>query len=144
MGNFFNNLNNKLATFMIGRNGSDKLGRWCLGAAIVLACINIIIPNIACSVLSYALLAYCIYRMFSTNTVARAQENEKFESLLSRNKDAGKGQNSDSVNKPMKKDTATTVYFTCDNCGQSLSVPKGKGTLKVTCPKCKHQTTIKS
>ena len=131
MGNFFNNLNNKLATFMIGRNGSDKLGRWCLGAAIVLACINIIIPNIACSVLSYALLA-------------RAQENEKFESLLSRNKDAGKGQNSDSVNKPMKKDTATTVYFTCDNCGQSLSVPKGKGTLKVTCPKCKHQTTIKS
>lgn len=144
MGNFFNNLNNKLATFMIGRNGSDKLGRWCLGAAIVLACINIIIPNIACSVLSYALLAYCIYRMFSTNTVARAQENEKFESLLSRNKDAGKGQNSDSVNKPMKKDMATTVYFTCDNCGQSLSVPKGKGTLKVTCPKCKHQTTIKS
>ncbi len=82
--------------------------------------------------------------MFSTNTVARAQENEKFESLFNRNKDAGKGQNSGSVNKPMKKDTATTVYFTCDNCGQSLCVPKGKGTLKITCPKCKHQTTIRS
>ena len=144
MGNFFNNLNNKLATFMIGRNGSDKLGRWCLGAAIVLACINIIIPNIACSVLSYALLAYCIYRMFSTNTVARAQENEKFESLFNKIKGNGRNQTTSNTYKSTKKDTATTVYFTCDNCGQSLSVPKGKGTLKVTCPKCKHQTTIKS
>lgn len=144
MGNFFNNLGDKLSTFMIGRNGSDKLGRWSLGIAIALSCVNIFLPNIVCSMLSYALLAYCIFRMFSTNIAARQQENEKFESLFNRNGSASRNQGSTNTGKPMKKDTDKTLYFTCDNCGQSLSVPKGKGTLKITCPKCKHQTTIRS
>lgn len=153
MRNLFENLNAKLASFMIGRNGSDKLARWSLGIALVLACINIIMPNIICSVLSYALLFYCLFRMFSKNTSARESENEKFESLFDRANRTGKDRkrNGDASkvsagksDPKAKKTNASTVYFTCDNCGQSLSVPKGKGTLKVTCPKCKHQTTIKS
>ncbi len=41
-------------------------------------------------------------------------------------------------------DEVNTVYFTCSNCGQRLSVPRGKGTLRVTCPKCHLVTTVKS
>lgn len=37
-----------------------------------------------------------------------------------------------------------TLTFTCSQCGQSLSVPKGKGMLKITCPKCGNQTIKKS
>ncbi len=39
---------------------------------------------------------------------------------------------------------SNTLTFTCSQCGQSLSVPKGKGMLKVTCPKCGNQTIKKS
>lgn len=37
-----------------------------------------------------------------------------------------------------------TLTFKCSKCGQSLSVPKGKGMLKITCPKCGNQTIKKS
>lgn len=162
MGNFFNSMNDKLNQLMIGRNGSDKLARWSLGIAVALTIINMFLPNIICSVASYALLAYCLFRMFSRNIDAREEENEKFENLFSRFRgktsrnrsnstgtsnasgSAGASNTSKTHASSARKNTATTLYFTCDACGQSLSVPKGKGTLKVTCPKCKHQTTIKS
>ena len=152
MGNFFYKLNERLSEFMSGRNGSDKLARWCLGAAIVLTLVNMIFPNVVCFMLSYALLFYCIYRMFSRNVSARQEENAKFEGFLDRfkgNRSKGgsstsTGQKGSASSDKTRAKSSTTVYFTCDECGQSLSVPKGKGTLKVTCPKCKHQTTIKS
>lgn len=131
---FFNNLNDKMMNFMVGRNGTDRLARWCLGGAVVLTIINMIIPNIVLMLLSYALLIYCIFRVFSRNVAARQAEEAKFDSLFSRSKNA----------KTKFENRKTTVYFNCEECGQSLSVPKGKGKLKITCPKCKHQTTIKS
>ena len=30
----------------------------------------------------------------------------------------------------------TTCYFKCEQCKTMLSVPKGKGEIRVTCPKC--------
>ena len=35
-------------------------------------------------------------------------------------------------------------YFKCKNCKQEIKVPKGKGTIKVTCPKCGEKTIQKS
>lgn len=35
-------------------------------------------------------------------------------------------------------------FFICEECGQRLTVPKGKGKLKVTCPKCGHVTMRES
>ena len=36
--------------------------------------------------------------------------------------------------KKMWKGRKTTAYLKCPNCGQMLSVPKGKGKIRVTCP----------
>lgn len=135
---FFNNLNDKMMNFMVGRNGVDKLARWCLGGAVVLTIVNMIVPNIFLMLLSYLLLFYCLFRTFSKNVSARQAENEKFENLFSRTK------SKTTSAKTKFEHRKTTVYFKCEECGQSLSVPKGKGKLKVTCPKCSHQTTIKS
>ena len=35
-------------------------------------------------------------------------------------------------------------YFKCSNCKQTLRVPRGKGKLSITCPKCKNVMIKKS
>ena len=36
-------------------------------------------------------------------------------------------------------DRKTHRYYKCKNCGQKLRVPKGRGKIKITCPKCHNQ-----
>ena len=35
-------------------------------------------------------------------------------------------------------------YFVCNQCGQRLRVPRGKGRLRVTCTRCKNKFEIRS
>ena len=35
-------------------------------------------------------------------------------------------------------------YFACPQCGQTVRVPRGKGTIKIRCPKCRTQFEKKS
>ena len=35
-------------------------------------------------------------------------------------------------------------YFRCPQCGQQLRVPRGRGKISITCPKCGHQFIKKS
>ena len=46
--------------------------------------------------------------------------------------------------KKMWKDRKTKAFLKCPNCGQTLSVPKGKGRLIVTCPKCHTKMETRS
>ena len=171
---FFNNLNDKLQNFMVGRNGGDRLARWAIGAGILVMIVNLFLNNIVLMAISYALLFYCVFRIFSKDTAARAREDERFSEFLdrmafwnhrnqkgnakSRSKAAGSdmqgrggksgspSKNSDTQDEASKAHAAKSskMKVTCDGCGQSLSVPKGRGTLKVTCPKCHHQMKVKS
>ena len=38
----------------------------------------------------------------------------------------------------------TTKYFRCKGCGQILSIPRDKGTMRIVCPKCKTEVMKKS
>ena len=35
-------------------------------------------------------------------------------------------------------------YYRCPQCGQQLRVPRGRGKISITCPKCGHQFIKKS
>lgn len=138
MKNFLSNLPYKLAQFMYGRNGMDTLAQYALGAGIILTVIDFFAGSALVSALGLAALLYSIFRCYSKNIAQRALENARFEAWVRKPKAAlGTAKNRWSNRK-------TTKYFTCKQCGQSLSVPKGKGTLRITCPKCHAQTTIKS
>lgn len=150
-GGSMGNLNDKLQSFMIGRNGADRLSRWSLGAACIALIINMWFPNIFCSVISYALLFYSMYRVFSKNVAAREEEEQKFDDFLDRLKpgskkrrDSGFTTRGNAPKNTTKSNTSTKTTIVCEECGQSLSVPKGRGKLKVTCPKCNHQQIIES
>ncbi len=138
MRNFFDNLGYRLSDWMQGRNGMDTLARDVLILGVVLLVIELFVNNYIISLLVLACLVYTLFRCFSRNVSARANENARFESWTHKPRTAVKQTQKRWTNRK------TTKYFKCSQCKQSLSVPKGKGTIRVTCPKCHNQTTIKS
>lgn len=151
--NFFQRMNAQIQQFMSNRNGADTLAVWALGGALVFMVINLFIPNAICSMLSFALMLYAVYRMFSSKVAYRREENERFEGFISRfgakgRSGSGRSSNSGSTGSPSSKQSEQskpdTIVFACERCGQKLTVPKGRGKLKVTCPKCNKQQMIDS
>ena len=72
------------------------------------------------------------------NIAARSKENAAFEQAVQKPKRWIALQRKAWANRK------TTRYFKCKGCGTVLSVPRGKGTLRVVCPKCKTETKQKS
>ena len=125
------NLRDKLANFMIGRNGSDELSQAVVVEGIVFYFIYIFTRAGVFNVISTAALVYALFRVFSKNVSARAQENREFQKYIQFAK--------------MKWELRKThKVFLCKNCGKIVRVPKGKGKIEVTCPACRTTRIIKS
>ena len=111
--------------FMTGRYGTDKLGLAMLGAALAMSLLGSFIPvaavKLAMTAAYYGLMFWALFRMFSRNTYARYEENRKFLRFFDRLKDR------------------EHRYFTCPKCQQPVRVPRGKGKIAITCPKCREK-----
>lgn len=116
--------------FMTGRYGTDKLGMTLLVASLALSLLSALVGpnllNLIMSVMSYGLMFWAIFRMFSRNTYARYEENRKFLRFFDQLKDR------------------RHRYFTCPKCRQTVRVPRGKGKIAITCPKCRERFIKKS
>ena len=134
MKNFFQRLAQRTAAWMQGRYGNDDLGN-ALVALGIITMLASILPR--CGWLSYvalAAMAVAIWRTCSKNVGKRRQENQKYLRL------SAKPRRSYELGKKKWSNRKTTKYFRCKHCGQELSVPRGKGTMRVVCPKCKTET----
>ena len=111
--------------FMMGRYGTDKLNTAILTAGVIVCLATIFIASpaadLALTLVSYGLMIWAMCRTFSRNTYKRYQENRKFLMLLDRIKDR------------------EHRYFSCPRCRQPVRVPKGKGKIAITCPKCREK-----
>ena len=111
--------------FMMGRYGTDKLNMTILGIGVALCVVMMFVRQpIVVAILtgvSYGLMILAIFRMFSRNTYKRYQENRKFLRFVERIKDR------------------EHRYFDCPRCRQPVRVPRGKGKIAITCPKCKEK-----
>ena len=120
-----NRIKQAFARFMMGRYGTDKLNTWILGVGVVLCLISVFIQyppvNLALTTCSYILMVWAIFRTFSRNTYKRYRENRRFLMILDRIKDR------------------EHRYFDCPKCRQPVRVPRGKGKIMITCPKCKEK-----
>ena len=125
-----NRLKQWLMHFMSGRYGTDKLNMYLLGAGLILCVLSMFIPvavvDLALTLGSYALMICAVFRCMSRNTYKRYQENRKFLMLLDRIKDR------------------EHRYFDCPRCRQPVRVPRGKGKIAITCPKCKEKFVKKT
>ncbi|MEF9966951.1 MAG: hypothetical protein RSC10_08225 [Longicatena sp.] len=120
-----------LQNFMRGRYGADQLSFFLLILYFIITVVSAIFRIPYVTYVALALLIWCWFRIFSRNTYKRSGENTKFLRMVypitSR------------VHTKRKewKERKTHKFYSCPNCKQRLRVPKGRGTLTITCPKCK-------
>ena len=116
--------------FMSGRYGSDRLNMVILGLGLLASILSSLFArSIAGTVfwfLSYALMIWAIFRALSRNTYKRYQENRTFLLFFDRLKDRN------------------NRYFDCPKCRQTVRVPRGKGKISITCPRCKEKFVRKT
>lgn len=114
-----------LYRFAAGRYGTDRLNVviLCVGVAAII--LSSLLQNSWVGrlffVLSYVLMIWAIWRSLSRNINKRYQENRRFLLMLDRVKDR------------------KNRYFLCPRCRQTVRVPRGKGKIMITCPKCKEK-----
>ena len=131
-------LRDRFQNFMYGRYGADQLSRFLSVVALIALILTVFIRIPLLNVIALALLVWCYFRMFSRNTSKRYAENEKFLNMTSRL--AGRFR-SGRVHWEQRK---IYKYFSCPQCKQKVRVPRGKGKICITCPKCRMEFIRKS
>jgi len=121
----------KMRTWLTGRNGADELATFIICCALVVVVANIFLNTAFLSVLALALMVYAWWRMSSKNVNARMRENRAFAELL--------GPVRPWIKNPVAAFTEARSYkhLRCPSCSQRMRVPRGKGKLRVRCPKCR-------
>lgn len=138
MGGFLDNLKRGLQNFMQGRYGIDKFSTMLVIVGFALTLIGMFTGFELLSYVSLVVLVYAMFRSYSKNTVQRTKELATYTRIIQKPKAWA------SLTKKKWDNRSTTHYFKCEQCKTVLSVPRGKGKIKVTCPKCKKQTVRKS
>ena len=133
MRNFWENLKNKLAYWMQGRYGSDELNNAIFVAFIVLWIVSLITKSRVFYWIGLVLLGYSLYRSLSRDHYKRSHERLWF---LKQTEHIRKlpGQI-----KMRWEQRNTHKFYRCKQCGVTIRVPKGKGQIEITCPKCGHK-----
>lgn len=127
-----------LAEWMSGRNGSDALGICVLVVALLLIVINVFVRTFVLSGFSLLLMVYVCWRMTSRDVESREVENMVFLDFVSpivpwfRHPGAA------------AKELREYKHLACPDCGQRVRVPRKKGKLRITCPKCGTKFEAKS
>ena len=131
-------LKEKFQQFMYGRYGTDDFSRFMLYTALGMMILNLFVRIQLLNTLALALLIYCYFRMFSRNIYKRADENRKFLEM--------KEQFLNTFRR--EKDHASQLkdyrFFKCPVCKLNVRVPRGKGKIKIHCPRCQNDFIKKS
>lgn len=123
------NFRDKFSMFMSGRNGLDEFGKALNIVSLILIILSFFIRILTIPVI--ILLVYEYFRIFSRNIPARNAENMWFCRTFHRRFYG----NSNKVNRNTR-DNLHKIYK-CPNCSQKIRVPRGKGKIRIRCPRCR-------
>lgn len=128
----------KIQRFMMGRYGTDQFGQLLMGISVVLLLISLFTRLDIFYILALGCMGYEYYRMMSRQIDRRYQENHKFMNWRYRltvkwNK-----------KKELFKQRKIYHFYKCPSCHQKVRVPRGKGRICITCPKCRTEFIKKS
>ena len=126
-------MKDRIARFMIGRNGNDQLNLFLLVSSVVLLVAGSFAGGIIRSIFrlaALALLAFTYYRMLSKDVYKRREENGKYLQIRYRVFAKLKALKERWVQRKDYK------FFQCPSCRAVLRVPRGRGKMKIVCRKC--------
>lgn len=126
-----------LQRFMSGRYGNDQFSSFLCIAALVFLVLGMFGPGFLYFI-GLALLVYCYFRMLSRNVQKRYAENQWY--LQKRGVVTGWF----AQRKLRFSQRKSYCYFHCPQCHQEVRIPKGRGKVSITCPKCGTQFIKKS
>lgn len=138
MRNFFDKIRWGMARFFQGRYGTDELNHVLLIAGLLMTFLAYIDKLEFFSLIAYLVLIYALIRSFSRNYDKRQRELGKYLSLK------GGIANWFSLQKRKFRERKTHRYFRCKQCRTVMRVPRGKGKIEITCPKCKQKVVHKT
>lgn len=134
---------NWLRKMMVGRYGNDSLGNFFFAIYLLLFVLQLIFrgtpASLVCIFLGYVMIIAYFFRFFSRNIYKRQMENQKFMQAW----------------KPVKnyfhfwkmrwqERGGTKALYRCPKCHQVIRVPKGRGKIAITCPKCRFEFVKKT
>ncbi|MBO6048047.1 MAG: hypothetical protein J6P61_09950 [Erysipelotrichaceae bacterium] len=114
---------------MQGRYGSDTLNRHLAIFALVFILIGFLFRWQILVFFADACLIFAIFRTLSRNINARYRENMKYQAMIQpvmKNVNLTKRRLSDKEHR----------YYKCPSCQQIVRVPRGRGAIMITCPRC--------
>lgn len=111
----------------------DELGRALNIGVIVLLVLSLLTKWSVFYILALVLMVYMYFRVFSKNTPKRYAENQKYRNFRY---DATIKWNKKKMEWKQRK---IYRFFRCPMCKQKVRVPKGRGKICITCPKCKAE-----
>jgi DNA-directed RNA polymerase subunit RPC12/RpoP len=128
----------RIARFMQGRYGIDQLGQ-CLNAILMaVILISIFVRSRWLEAIIIILFVFSYSRIFSRNYSRCSAQNQWF---LNKTEGIRRFFGKQKSYQNMKKEYH---IYKCRKCGQKIRIPKGKGRIIVTCPKCGHEFQKKS
>lgn len=123
--------------FMQGRYGVDQLSNFLIWTGLFISLFTIFIPIRILIWISWLLIIYANVRIFSRKVQKRYQQNQKFldRTWKIRNMFAKLKYR---IKYGKTNDNGYHIYK-CKKCGQKIRIPKGKGRIRIKCPKCQYQ-----
>ena len=119
---------NRLREFMTNRNGLDKLSVTLIVSAIAVNVFARFFPLLC--LLSLAILGFAVWRVFSKNLAERRAENYRFTRISNDISDFF------AARRFRRQQSKQYRFFSCPACKTKLRVPRGKGKISITCPRC--------
>lgn len=128
----------KFMRFMQGRNGVDELSKALNVIILVLLVISLFTSWGILYAIALLLLIYMYFRVFSKNIPKRYAENQKYRNF--------RYDMTIKWNNKKKEWVQRKIYrfYRCPMCRQKVRVPKGRGRICITCPKCRTEFVKRS
>jgi hypothetical protein len=118
---------------MYGRYGFDNYSRALIITALIISVASAFTRNGILILISYVPIIYAIFRTLSKNIAKRSQENLIYCNMTG------------NIRKKLNNlklsliGTKTHKYYRCRHCRQMIRVPRGKGRISISCPKCRTE-----
>lgn len=135
---------------MYGRYGTDNFNKFLSWTELVCFVLGLILQIFFWwgrffYYLCIAIIIYMYFRMFSKNIYKRRKENETFlrikyrvQNFFRDRKNAARSSSKRGRGGEINYDEMFKI-FRCPSCSQRIRVPRGKGRIRITCPRCKNQ-----